>query len=187
MNKIEKFLLKMSGNILIGISYLIALYPVWSLILDQSVSGIYAVLNLFICYVIAFTGANIKSDESFLIFFKIKPILEILWGIGLFIYLIYLKGFIEVVLYTILSIICWYTVKWIIKQGFEAFLYHIENNTKQLIKEDSEIKRHLYLTIEKHIKDSTHLYKMVKRISFSCIKEHENNKRGLDYTRDDQK
>lgn len=121
---------KFFGYTLICIAYILSLYPVWSLILDQPVNELYASLNIFICFILAFIGSHIKSDKSFSIFFKIIPIIEILWGIGLFTYFIYLKGFVKVILYTILTIICWYTVKWVIKEIFDTLIYWIQTTIK---------------------------------------------------------
>lgn len=173
----EKFLLKILGNIIIGIAYITSVYPILCLIIDQPINSTYTFLNFIVCYLILGLGiCTIPNDKNNLP--KHLNMLGISYNIGLCVYWISILGVLEVILYGIFAVILQYAIKAI----FEATLNHIENNIKQAIKEDSEIQRHLHLTIDKNIKNNRYLTELIEDIAYRCINDNEITKNSLTRT-----
>lgn len=62
--------------------------------------------------------------------------------------------------------------------------FYVEFKTKQLIKEDDEIKRYFYGITDNYIKNNKDLREIITEIAYRCIKEHDNYKRSLGYKSD---
>jgi hypothetical protein len=104
--------------------------------------------------------------------------LNISYNIGLCVYFISILGVLKCILSVIIALILQYAIKVI----FEATLNHIENNIKQAIKEDSEIQRHLHLTIDKNIRNNRYLTELIEDIAYRCIHDNEITKNSLTRT-----